>query len=96
MIKLTNGEEGVEDEEEDGGDDTIHSLEVGGTVLVNSASRDSAAEDSHRRHHAERTEQHQVPPSTALNQRKGDQRGQEVLRAVGSGQQTRHGRAETE
>ena len=74
-----DGEEGVEDEEEDGGCD----------ARVGRADGIRDGQDDHAPGHARGTEQHQLPPAEPLDGEDGDPGGGEVFGPVAGGDETR-------
>lgn len=67
-----DGEEGVEAEEEDGGEDAVEGVEAGCTELVDLRGGGGAGEDYHRGHLAKGPKEHQSASAYALDQGNGD------------------------
>ncbi len=81
----TDGEEGVEDEQEEG----RHETRTGAADLVQGGPVDDG-QDDHGDGHAGGAEQHELTTTKLLDGEHGDPRGGKVFGAVGGGQDARH------
>lgn len=90
----TDGEAGVENEEEDGLRNTR--LGTDGVALVGGTDALSDGQDNHGQRHADGTPDHQGTTTELLDGEHGNPRGQEVLGTVASGDQTGESTAEAD